>query len=116
MCAFWGQYGADIIRYAGSEDATCTFSVLYKAACNYVKWFFVSRDWSVASLIDATTLRNGQIPLCRLPRDVRDKPVTSPLAQIPLRRLPRNFPGRGSFEGVGVMEFGLNVARDNMVT
>jgi len=31
----------------------------------------------------------GQSPLCRLPRDVRDKPVTSPLAQIPLRRLPR---------------------------
>jgi len=28
------------------------------------------------------------------PRQVRDKPVTSPLAQIPLRRLPRNFPGR----------------------
>jgi len=27
--------------------------------------------------------------------------------QIPLRRLPRNFPGRGSFVEVGVMEFGL---------
>ena len=26
-----------------------------------------------------------QIPLSRLPRDVRDKPVTSSLAQIPLR-------------------------------
>jgi len=29
------------------------------------------------------------------------------MAQIPLRRLPRNFPGRGSFGEVGVMEFGL---------
>ena len=26
------------------------------------------------------------IPLCRLPREVRDKPVTSPLAQLPLSR------------------------------
>jgi len=49
----------------------------------------------------------AQIPLSRLPRDVRDKSVTSPLAQIPLRRLPRNFPERGSFGEVGVMEFGL---------
>jgi len=48
----------------------------------------------------------GQIPLCRLPRDVRDKPVTSHLAQIPLR-LPRNFPVWGSFGEVDVMEFGL---------
>jgi len=43
----------------------------------------------------------AQIPLCRLPHDVRDKsainPVTSHLAQISLRRLLRNFPGRGSF-------------------
>jgi len=42
----------------------------------------------------ASKISNGQIPLCRLARDVRDKPVTSPLAQIPLRQLPRNFPGR----------------------
>ena len=35
----------------------------------------------------------GQIPLSRFSRDVRDEPVTSPLAQIPLRRLPRNFRG-----------------------
>ena len=28
-------------------------------------------------------------------------------APIPLRRLPRNFPVRGSFGEVGVMEFGL---------
>ena len=28
-------------------------------------------------------------------------------AQIPSRRLPRNFPVRGSFGEVGVMEFGL---------
>ena len=43
----------------------------------------------------------GQIPLCRLPRDVRDKPVTSPLAQIPLRRLPRTekFRCPGKFRG-----------------
>jgi len=34
-----------------------------------------------------------------------DFPVTS--ATNPLRRLPRNFSGRGSFEEVGVMEFGL---------
>jgi len=34
------------------------------------------------------------------PRQVRNKPV------IPLRRLPRNFPVRGSFGEVGVMEFG----------
>ena len=27
--------------------------------------------------------------------------------KFPLRRLPRFFPGRGSFEEVGVMEFGL---------
>jgi len=39
----------------------------------------------------------AQIPLYRLPRDVRDKPV-SLLSQIPLRRLPRK---------VGVIEFGL---------
>jgi len=31
-----------------------------------------------------TTIK-ARIPLCRLPRDVRDKPVTSPLGQIPLR-------------------------------
>ena len=41
---------------------------------------------------DLAVLSKAQIPLCRLPRDVRDKPVTSPLAQIPSRRLPRNFP------------------------
>ena len=29
-------------------------------------------------------------------------------AQIPLRRLPRNFPGRGSFGEVGIVEFGLH--------
>ena len=40
-------------------------------------------------------------------RDVRDKPVTSPLAQIPLRRLPRNFPVWWSFGEVSIMEFGL---------
>ena len=39
------------------------------------------------------------------PRDVRDKPVTFPLAQIPLCRLPETSPG--SFGEVGVMEFGL---------
>ena len=54
----------------------------------------------------APILLNGQIPLFRLPRDVLDKPVPSPLAQIPSRRLPRNFP-----EEVGVMEFGLKRAR-----
>ena len=44
---------------------------------------------------DQTRKRHkAQIPLCRLPRVVRDKPVTSPLALIPLRRFPRNFPGR----------------------
>ena len=48
-------------------------------------------------------MRKAQIPLCRLPRDVRDKPVTSPLAQIPLRRLPR----RGRRGEVGIVEFGL---------
>ena len=37
----------------------------------------------------AAAARNyGQIPLCRLPRDVRDEPVTSLLAQIPLRWHP----------------------------
>jgi len=51
-----------------------------------------------------------QIPLYRLPGDVRDKLVTSPLAQIPLRRLTRNFPARGSFGEGGVMEFGLKRA------
>jgi len=44
----------------------------------------------------ATGAIYGHIPLCRLPRDVRDKPVTSPLAQILLRLLPQNFPVRGS--------------------
>jgi len=53
------------------------------------------------------TVGKAQIPLCRLPCDVRDKPVTSPLAEIHLRRLPRNFPVRGGFGEVGVMEFGL---------
>jgi len=51
--------------------------------------------------------RFGQISLCRLPRDVRDKLETSPLAQILLRRLPRNFLVRESFGEVGVTEFGL---------
>jgi len=41
---------------------------------------------------------------CRLSRDVRDKFVTSPLAQILLRRLHRNFPVRGSVGEVGEME------------
>ena len=50
-------------------------------------------------------LARSQIPLYRLPRDVRDNPVTSPLAQIPLRRLFQ------SFGEVGVMEFGLHDAR-----
>ena len=44
-----------------------------------------------------------QIPLCRLPRDVREKPVTSPLAQIPLCPFPEISPSGE----VGVMEFGL---------
>jgi len=56
---------------------------------------------------DIAALGKAQIPLCRLPRDVRDKPVTSPLARILLRRLPRKFPVRGSFGEVGVMECGL---------
>jgi len=69
----------------------------------------------------------GQIPLYRLPRDVRDKPVTSPLAQIPLRWLPRTETSpsrrnaicakgdvtglsrtrRGRHREVGLVEFGL---------
>ena len=44
-------------------------------------------------------MHNGQIPLCRLPRDVRDKRVTSPLAQIPLRRLPPKLTRTGKFRG-----------------
>jgi len=44
------------------------------------------------------------------PRQIRDKPVTSPLAQIPL--LPSNFPVWGSFGEVGVMEFGLYCVRN----
>ena len=55
-----------------------------------------------------TLLAKAQNTLCRLPRDVHDKPATSPLAQIPLRRFPRNFsPRTGKFGEVGVMEFGL---------
>ena len=53
----------------------------------------------------------AQIPLYRLPRDVRDKPVTSRLVQIPLRRLPRNFP----VGEVGVMESGLKRTRWDVV-
>ena len=56
----------------------------------------------------------AHIPLCRLPRVVRDIPVTSPFAQIPLRRLPRNFPGRGSFGEVGIVEFGLYAVAETM--
>ena len=59
----------------------------------------------------------AQIPLCRLPRDVRNKPVTSPLAQIQLRRLPRSRRNgiwvkgtsrvcRGRHGEVGIVEFG----------
>jgi len=48
-------------------------------------------------------------PFLWRPRQVRDKPVTSPLAQISLRRLPRNFPVRGSFGEVGVLEFRLKM-------
>jgi len=55
----------------------------------------------------ATNLIKAHIPQSRLPRDVRDKPVTSPLAQIPLRQLPRRpkltrpgkFPRSGKFRG-----------------
>jgi len=53
----------------------------------------------------STKLRDKvQIPLYRLPRDVHDKPVASPLAQIALRRLPRNFRVweiQGKFRGSG---------------
>ena len=47
--------------------------------------------------------RQEDADLCTKPIDLGHK------AQIPLRRLPRNFPGRGSFEEVGVMEFGLTL-------
>jgi len=51
-------------------------------------------DWHQRHICGCGALCYAQIPLCRLPRDVRDKPVTLPLAQIPLHRLPRNlFPG-----------------------
>jgi len=50
----------------------------------------------VAQTADTNQSVNAQVPPCRLPRDVRDKPVTSPLAQIPLRRLPRTGKFRGS--------------------
>ena len=62
------------------------------------------------------------------PRQVRDKPVTSPLAQIPLRRLPRNILGRrngiwakgtsrvcrGRHREVGIVEFGLDRICENI--
>jgi len=64
--------------------------------------------YAVARKNEATCSK-AQIPLCRLPRDVRDKPMTSPLAQIPSRRLPSEIWGlsRTSRE-VGIVEFGLN--------
>jgi len=70
---------------------------------------FKSHYRVLISTVSRRSMAKAQIPLYRLPRDVRDKPVTSPLVQIPLRS--RNFPGRESFGEVGVMEFGLNVFR-----
>jgi len=63
-------------------------------------------------------LSNSQIPLCQLPSDIRNKPVTSPLAQIPICRLwgsRRNgIWAKGDVMGlswtygeVGLVEFGL---------
>ena len=57
-------------------------------------------------------LSKAQIPLCRLPRDVRDKPVTSHLAHISLRRLPETYPdgfvADVTHGEVGIVEFGHN--------
>ena len=64
--------------------------------------------WS-AEVTNVTSLKEAQIPLCRLPRGVCDKPVTSPLAQIPLRELPRNFL-------VGIVEFGLEHTFDTLTS
>jgi len=48
--------------------------------------------WQIISLSHCL-LSKAQIPLCHLPRDLRDKGMMSPLVQIPLCRLPQNFPG-----------------------
>jgi len=69
-----------------------------------IPWMQVKID----SFVVWTWPANGQIPLFRLPSDIRDYPVTSPSAQIPLCRLPRKLTVRGLVSReAGVMEFGL---------
>jgi len=59
--------------------------------------------WKPGSIINSTTPTSPW----RL-RQVRDKPATSPLAQVPLYGdFTKTFPGRGSFVEVAVMELGL---------
>jgi len=69
--------------------------------CNHQHYKLKQKPRRLETRPDFDRLGKAQIPLCRLPRgrrsrQVRDKPVTSPLAQIPLRRLSRNFPGEVS--------------------
>jgi len=48
------------------------------------------------SMTDGGFLRlKVQVPLCRLPSDVRDKPVTSPLICLRRRRFPRFLDANG---------------------
>ena len=60
---------------------------------------FASRARRASAPAILTVLGKDQIPLCRLLRDVRDKPVTSRLTQIPLRRLPPKLPRPKSVDG-----------------
>ena len=68
-------------------------------------------EWSVFQTFYFATLRQrvkAQIPLRRLPRDVRDKPVTSvPFSPNSITPTFPKLPVRRSFGEVGVMEFGL---------
>jgi len=73
-------------------------------SCYYHYMYKLRTSLSSTNRNTEQALVQAKIPLYRLPRDICDKPVTSPLAQIPLHQLPRK---RGSFAEVGVMKFGL---------
>ena len=79
----------------------------------------VSHDQRTVSVVCTLRLANGQIPLCRLLRDVRDKPVTSPLVQFGLKGASPVCRGLVNCQGchveVGVVEFELNRRSEHVV-
>jgi len=101
VCLFVSNYivTGDCVRVFKTPAAHCPMSILLGS-------FYVTLSFNVC-LICTYVLRSracavkAQIPLCRLPCYVRDKPVTPPLAQVPLglRRLPPKLSRTGKFRG-----------------